>query len=275
MMLSGKIGEEVPSNRIGSNNNPFANASNAATNSLSSDSLPPLSSTSAFTSSSTSTSSSSSSSSAIDIPPSSFDSAGPNNSSGSGLLFPHEGTLDEPVTETIMRDLKQIAHKIKHVLIPSESGATKELRNWDLWGPLILCLILACSLSWSSSANLINSAGTTENQSALVFAAVFVIVWCGAGVVTLNAALLGGNISFLQSVCVLGYCLAPLCLASLLSYAWHQFIFRVIIVVVAFLWATKASVGFMGQLVPDNRRALAVYPVLLFYLTIAWMILIQ
>jgi len=169
------------------------------------------------------------------------------------------------VVETILRDLRQIAHKIKHVLIPSEGGATKELRNWDLWGPLILCLSLACSLSVSSD---------DEAQKAPVFAAVFVIVWCGAGVVTLNAALLGGNISFLQSVCVLGYCLAPLSLASLIILAWSYFWFRVILVVVAFIWATKASVGFMAQLVPENRRALAVYPVLLFYLTISWLILL-
>lgn len=32
-----------------------------------------------------------------------------------------------------------------------------------------------------------------EDQKALVFAAVFVIVWCGAGIVTVNAALLGGK----------------------------------------------------------------------------------
>ena len=32
-----------------------------------------------------------------------------------------------------------------------------------------------------------------EDQSATVFASVFVLVWCGAGVVTVNAALLGGN----------------------------------------------------------------------------------
>jgi hypothetical protein len=31
----------------------------------------------------------------------------------------------------------------------------------------------------------------------------------------------------------------------------------------------------MAQLVPEERKALAVYPVVLFYLTIAWMILVQ
>jgi hypothetical protein len=36
------------------------------------------------------------------------------------------------------------------------------------------------------------------------FAEVFVIVWLGSMVVTLNTKLLGGHISFFQSVCVLG-----------------------------------------------------------------------
>ena len=36
------------------------------------------------------------------------------------------------------------------------------------------------------------------------FAEVFVIVWLGSLVVTLNTKLLGGHISFFQSVCVLG-----------------------------------------------------------------------
>ena len=55
-----------------------------------------------------------------------------------------------------------------------------------------------------------------DGQASLVFAAVFFIVWFGAGVVTLNAQLLGGNISFFQSVCVLGY--------AKLSYRYHTVI---------------------------------------------------
>lgn len=48
----------------------------------------------------------------------------------------------------------------------------------------------------------------------MVFATVFVIVWVGAAAVTLNAQLLGGSISFFQSVCILGYCVFPLTLSS-------------------------------------------------------------
>jgi hypothetical protein len=39
------------------------------------------------------------------------------------------------------------------------------------------------SLSWSAP----------DDQTSVVFAAVFVIFWCGAAVVTLNGALLGGK----------------------------------------------------------------------------------
>ncbi len=53
------------------------------------------------------------------------------------------------------------------------------------------------------------------DSASLVFAAVFVIVWAGAGAVSINAQLLGGQISVLQSVCILGYCVFPLTLAAL------------------------------------------------------------
>lgn len=53
------------------------------------------------------------------------------------------------------------------------------------------------------------------DSASLVFAAVFVIVWVGAAAVTLNAQLLGGTISFFQSVCILGYCVFPLTLSAL------------------------------------------------------------
>ena len=35
-----------------------------------------------------------------------------------------------------------------------------------------------------------------------------------------------------------------------------------------------ARTGFMGELVPPNRKALAVYPLFLFYTFIGWLILI-
>ena len=62
-------------------------------------------------------------------------------------------TLDEPVSETIKRDLMRIYNKLKIVVNPLGLGVAgsednieekrKEVRNWDLWGPFIFCLVLS------------------------------------------------------------------------------------------------------------------------------------
>lgn len=54
----------------------------------------------------------------------------------------------------------------------------------DLWGPLLLCTLMATVLQGSSDK--INDGGPE-------FAQVFVLVWIGSLVVTLNSKLLGGH----------------------------------------------------------------------------------
>jgi len=174
-----------------------------------------------------------------------------------------DGTLDEPVSATVMRDLRMVGNKMMCVLNPRKANI-QNLKDWDLWGPLILCLMLATLLSWFAP----------YEQKSLVFASVFVIIWCGAAVVTVNALLLGGNISFFQSVCVLGYCIFPLNIASVICLVGGHIAWRSIVVAICFFWSTGASLGFMGELVPPNRKALAVYPLFLFYTSIGWLILI-
>ncbi|KAM3128768.1 hypothetical protein pb186bvf_019128 [Paramecium bursaria] len=170
-------------------------------------------------------------------------------------------TLEESVSETILRDLRMIAYKLKYVLLPkTREDQGKELRNWDLWGPLILCLMLALTLSIRSSSE----------QRSDVFAIIFVLIWVGAFIVTLNAQLLGGKISFFQSVCVLGYCVFPINLGALIVAFVGYFPIKLVLVLACFGWSTYASIGFMGALVLEERKLLAVYPVFLFYLFLAW-----
>ncbi|CAE8650847.1 unnamed protein product, partial [Polarella glacialis] len=100
-------------------------------------------------------------------------------------------TLDEPVMETIMRDLRSIGTKLKYVMLPrARADKAHGLKQWDLWGPLFLCLALGIMLS---------SQAEDSQQASLAFALVFIIVWVGSGIVTLNALLLRGRISFFQS----------------------------------------------------------------------------
>uniref|UniRef100_A0A7S0VU54 Protein YIPF n=1 Tax=Hemiselmis tepida TaxID=464990 RepID=A0A7S0VU54_9CRYP len=121
-------------------------------------------------------------------------------------------TLDEPVLETIKRDLRMVWRKIGKVAIPSQD-TKDELRNWDLWGPLFLCLILAILLSIDESEGGLPS---NHDRPAAVFSSLLVMVAVGAIVVTVNAKLLGGNVSFFQNICLLGYCVAPMILATIL-----------------------------------------------------------
>ena len=68
---------------------------------------------------------------------------------------PVETTLDEPVSETIRRDLREVGAKLKLVLLPraSQHGVLDRLKEWDLWGPLAVCLTLSIALSAGAPEN--------------------------------------------------------------------------------------------------------------------------
>ncbi|KAG6127390.1 hypothetical protein E4U22_004917 [Claviceps purpurea] len=206
-----------------------------------------------------------------------------------------QNTIDETVWETLRRDLLAVWAKLREVLYPryllggtmfdSQSGlrgaysnlrgaginGTREeltglanrvmdaeallqsnmssgLRDWDLWGPLIFCLLLSLLLS---------IAARTE-QKDTVFSGVFAMIWLGEAVVTLQIKLLGGNISFAQSVCIIGYTLFPLVIAGLLSALGLHWIPRIPIYTALVAWSLAAGVSILGGSgVVKNRVAIA------------------
>lgn len=185
---------------------------------------------------------------------------------------PEFNTLDEPIKDTILRDVRAVGKKFFHVLYPKEKKSL--LKEWDLWGPLVLCTFMAMILQGSTDT------AANSNDGGPEFAEVFVIVWIGSMVVTLNSKLLGGNISFFQSVCVLGYCLLPTAIALILctvilivQQTTLLFVLRFVITMIGFFWATFASVAFLGDSQPSGRKALAVYPIFLFYFVISWLVI--
>jgi hypothetical protein len=66
-------------------------------------------------------------------------------------------------------------------------------------GPLFICLTLSILLSLKAPTK----------QTSHVFTTVFIVMWIGSLIVTINAQLLGASISIFQSLCVLGYCVSP------------------------------------------------------------------
>ena len=78
---------------------------------------------------------------------------------------------------------------------------------------------------------------------------------------------------------MLGYCVFPINLGALIVAFVGYFPIKLVLVLACFGWSTygiilnnikKASIGFMGALVLEERKLLAVYPVFLFYLFLAW-----
>jgi hypothetical protein len=183
-------------------------------------------------------------------------------------------TLDEPVSVTITRDLKAVGYKFAHVFFPKRS--TLLLKDWDLWGPLFLSVLLAVTLQGD----------TKKNDGAPQFANMFALIAIGAVIVTINAKLLAGKINFFQSICVLGYCLLPLVLVSLISNIVIRiidfktvtlFTLRCVLVFFAYAWSVFASIAFLAAdtINLGERKALAVYPILLFYFIISWLIILN
>ena len=186
----------------------------------------------------------------------------PSSSSGPPL-----NTLDEPIRATFARDLKRVGANLVLVAAPfggrARDAQTAALRNWDLWGPMTFALLLAVALSAGSP------------KPGAVFSLVFGLCAGGAVVLTANVVLLGGNIGFFQSLCLLGYCLFPLDVAAFVAGAVPLVAVKWAAVAVGLAWASWAAVPFVGGSVPPARRALAVYPLFLLYATMGWLALVK
>ncbi|CAI4230200.1 unnamed protein product [Auanema sp. JU1783] len=172
-------------------------------------------------------------------------------------------TLDEPVWDTVKRDLRTVCAKFGHVILP-KGDKEQLLKDWDLWGPLFICVALSILLQHNS-----------QNGSAPQFTQVFTITFFGSIIVTANIKLLGGHISFFQSICVIGYCLLPPLVAAIVcSLLLHEKLFylRLFITAIGFSWSTYASMGFLAGCITEKKKLLVVYPIFLFYFVVSWMI---
>ena len=172
--------------------------------------------------------------------------------------------LEETVWATLQRDLNDIKKKILIVINPT-SSSEHALKDWDLWGPLILCLFLTAVLSITAPAG----------QTTLLFTGVFSIVTFGAGIVTINMMLLGGTVGFFQALCALGYCLFPVALSSLVCAVVPVLIVKLVTVPACLLWAVFSANKFFASQIPENKKYLGLYPCALLYAILSWIVFIH
>jgi hypothetical protein len=73
-------------------------------------------------------------------------------------------------------------------------------------------------------------------------------------------------------VCVLGYCVLPIVISTILNqiFVFLPAYLKFVIAAVAWLWSTTSSISFMGALLPVDRKELGIYPIAIFYLFLAW-----
>ena len=173
-----------------------------------------------------------------------------------------KSTLDEPILTTLKRDLTAILNKIKYVAVPKMTERKlEELYNWDLWGPLLFCFLYSIALS----------TGENKDSESSIFVLIFVIFWIGGFIITFNGRFLGAQIGVCQMISLLGYGMFPITLGGIIiGFCRIRNIFiKLIIVSVALVWASLASIGFIGGLVDPEKKFIAVFPVFLFLLSLS------
>ncbi|XP_020090470.1 protein YIPF6 homolog [Ananas comosus] len=173
-------------------------------------------------------------------------------------------TLTEPVWDTVKRDLSRIVSNLKLVVFPNpfREDPGKALRDWDLWGPFFFIIFLGLTLSWSASV-----------KKSEVFAVAFAVLAAGAIILTVNVLLLGGHIIFFQSLSLLGYCLFPLDIGALICMLKNNVIIKIVVVTITLAWSSWAAYPFMSAAVNPRRKALALYPVFLMYVSVGFLII--
>ncbi|KOM29008.1 hypothetical protein LR48_Vigan627s005700 [Vigna angularis] len=83
----------------------------------------------------------------------------------------------------------------------------------------------------------------------------------------------GGHIIFFQSLSLLGYCLFPLDVGALICMLKDNVIVKVVVVCVTLAWSSWAAYPFMSSAVNPRRKALALYPVFLMYVSVGFLII--
>jgi hypothetical protein len=168
-------------------------------------------------------------------------------------------TLNESILISLKRELMRILYKLFYAIIPRFS-ANKDtnLKQWDLFGPLFFTIFLSYFL---------NASKDTEEMSR-TFIIVFCLMWIGGSIVTINVILLGSHITLFQSLSILGYCIFPILLASMINYFFKslfKFGIKVAIASGAYIWCCFSSVSFMSDVLGQEKKGLGLFPIFLFY----------
>ena len=88
-------------------------------------------------------------------------------------------------------------------------------------------------------------------------------------IITLNAKFISYFRSLLQTLCILGYCIFPVIIGGAIVLIFIPaniaLIVKLGICLGAFFWSSSSSISFIGDIVKDDKKLLAVFPIYLFF----------
>ncbi|VDM49341.1 unnamed protein product [Toxocara canis] len=177
-----------------------------------------------------------------------------NNAPVAGDDFENE----PPLLEELGIDFSHIKEKTVAVLNPFGSVAADVIADQDLAGPLVFCLLFGGALLLHGKVH---------------FGYIYGIggVGCMGMYMLMNLMSAEKSISFTCTVSILGYCLLPMALLSLLAaFLSFQAMIGYVVSGAAVLWCSVASSKlFVITLAMDSQRLLVAYPCTLLYCVFA------
>ncbi|VDK80778.1 unnamed protein product [Litomosoides sigmodontis] len=174
--------------------------------------------------------------------------------------LPTDGDFENepPLLEELGINFSHIRQKTFAVLNPFGSVAPDVIADQDLAGPLVFCLLFGAALLLHGKIQF----GYIYGIGALGCVGIYAL---------LNLMAADNSISFTCTTSVLGYCLLPMAILSMIAAIFSfQGVLGYLIATAAVIWCSAASSKlFVTTLSLDEQRLLVAYPCALLYCVFA------
>jgi len=174
--------------------------------------------------------------------------------SGLSWLLETEADEDEdfnkPLLEELDINLSDIYYKIRCVLIPNAINRDVLMTTPDFWGPLFVVLTYSLIILWGQFR---------------VVSWVLTVWFIGALLIYILARVLGAEVTYAQTLGVIGYSLLPILMSTLFVYLKPLKPFIYGVQFVGILWASYSAGSLLISSNVQSKRVLLVYPIFLLY----------
>ncbi|CRG96518.1 conserved Plasmodium membrane protein, unknown function [Plasmodium gallinaceum] len=176
----------------------------------------------------------------------------------------YEFTMDEPVKDTLIRDVKSIFKKILYICF-HQYDDSNTIKKWDLWGSFIVYITLSIIIFLDEEV--------IDKKNTFAYFFVFFII--GHILVSLNLSLLHINIQFFQSLCIISYSLFPLVFSSFLNLFISSPALRFLFSFFSIVWSSYNCILILAKFIKKNRLLISLFPICLLHVFIATFLLIK